>query len=338
MFRDEALLRVQAGRGGDGCVSFHREKYVTRGGPDGGDGGDGGSVIFEAVTHENSLFRLARLRQVQAHNGVPGGSSNKTGARGEDVVLQIPVGTQVRDAKRGNLLADLDENGARVVIAQGGKGGKGNARFASATNQAPRDATHGADGESRELRLELKLVADVGLLGMPNAGKSTLISRLTAARPRVASYPFTTLDPSLGIMETGGEPETLVLADIPGLIEGAADGKGLGHQFLRHVERTRVLLHLVDCSATAEDPIGSYQAIRHELEQYPGDLATRPQVLVATKIEDEDSEQRAAALFEAAGETGLKISSATGRGLDSLRTALLQTFHSLGDAPHGTTK
>lgn len=338
MFRDEALLRVQAGRGGDGCISFHREKYVTQGGPDGGDGGKGGDVVLEAVTHENSLFRLARLRQVQAGNGVPGGSNNKSGAYGEDVVLLIPVGTQVRDALRGNLLADLDHDGARVVIAEGGRGGKGNARYASATNQAPRTASDGHDGEVRELRLELKLVADVGLLGLPNAGKSTLISRLTAARPRVASYPFTTLDPSLGIMETGGDPETLVIADIPGLIEGAADGKGLGHQFLRHVERTRVLLHLVDCSATAEDPAGAFQAISKELVEYPGDLADRPRLLVATKIEDEESEQRAKDLFAAADRPGLMISSATGRGLDSLRAALLQTFHSLGDAPQGSTK
>lgn len=338
MFRDEALLRVQAGRGGDGCVAFHREKYVTRGGPVGGDGGDGGDVVLEAITHENSLFRLARLRQVQAGHGVAGGSNNKTGARGEDVVLQVPVGTQVRDAQRGNLLADLDTDGARIVIAQGGPGGKGNARFASSVNQTPRHFTKGGDGEIRELRLELKLVADIGLLGLPNAGKSTLISRLTAARPRVASYPFTTLDPSLGIMETGGTPETLVIADIPGLIEGAADGKGLGHQFLRHVERTRVLLHLVDVSATAEEPLQALRAIEGELDAYPADLGSRPRVLVATKVEDEESEARAAELFAAADRPGLMISAATGRGLDSLRAALLQTFHSLGGDPPGSTR
>jgi GTPase len=335
MFRDEALLRVQAGRGGDGCISLHREKYVTRGGPDGGDGGDGGHVILEAITHENSLFRLARLRQVQAGNGAAGGSNNKFGARGDDIVLHVPVGTQVRDGARGNLLADLAVEGATVVIAQGGSGGKGNARFSSSINQTPRHATKGHDGECRELRLELKLVADVGLLGMPNAGKSTLISRLTAARPRVASYPFTTLDPSLGIMETGGEPYTLVLADIPGLIEGAAEGKGLGHQFLRHVERTRVLLHLVDCSATAEDPVVACRAIEHELRAYPADLTQRPRLLVATKVEDDDSEARADALFAEVSLPGLKISSATGRGLDLLRAALLQTFHSLKDNPRG---
>ncbi len=327
MFRDEALLKVQAGRGGDGCSSFHREKYVTQGGPDGGDGGDGGSIVFEAITHENSLFRIARQRQVTAENGKQGGPNNCTGGKGEDLVIPVPVGTQVRDAQHRNLLADLDVAGKKVVIAKGGRGGKGNARFTSPTHQAPRQFTKGQDGELRELLLELKLVADIGLLGLPNAGKSTLISRLTAARPRVASYPFTTLDPSLGIMTTGGEPETLVMADIPGLIEGASEGKGLGHQFLRHVERTRVLLHLVDCSATAEDPVSAYRAILGELEGYKSGLLSRGRVLAATKIEDDESRQRAEELFEAAGEEGLMISSVTGQGLEQLRRELLKTFH-----------
>lgn len=338
MFRDEALLRVRAGRGGDGCVSFHREKYVTQGGPDGGDGGRGGSVVLEATTHENSLFRIARQRQLAADNGAPGGPNNRTGASADDVVVAVPVGTEVRDAERGNLLADLSEAGARVVIAQGGAGGRGNARFASPTDQAPRRFDRGGDGEERDLRLELKLVADVGLVGLPNAGKSTLISRLTAARPRVASYPFTTLEPSLGVMETGGEPPSLVLADIPGLIEGAADGKGLGHQFLRHVERTRVLLHLVDCSAAAEDPVAAWRTVEHELDAYPAGLEERPRLLVATKVEDDQAEQQATRLFEAAGVPGLSISSATGRGLDSLRRALLQTIDSAGETPGGAAR
>jgi len=332
MFRDEALLRVQAGKGGDGCVSFYREKYVTRGGPDGGDGGNGGNVILRAISHENSLFRIARQRQIQAGNGMPGGSKNCSGAQGEDVEVLVPIGTQVRDAQRRNLMADLDHNGATVVIAAGGKGGKGNAHFASANNQAPRDASRGHEGETRDLLLELKLVADVGLVGLPNAGKSTLISRLTAARPRVAAYPFTTLDPSLGIMETGGDPDTLVIADIPGLIEGAAEGKGLGHQFLRHIERTRVLLHMVDCSATAEDPLEAYRTIEDELADYQAELADRARLLVATKVEDPDSQARAQALFAGAGIPGLEISSVTGSGLDALRRALLQTFHGLDGA------
>jgi len=327
MFRDEALLKVQAGRGGDGCSSFHREKYVTQGGPDGGDGGKGGSIVFEAVTHENSLFRIARQRQVVAQNGSQGAPNNCSGKQGEDLVVKVPVGTQVRDAQHKNLLADLDVAGKAVVIAEGGRGGKGNARFTSATHQAPRHFTEGQDGECRELLMELKLVADVGLLGLPNAGKSTLISRLTAARPRVASYPFTTLDPSLGIMETGAEPETLVIADIPGLIEGASEGKGLGHQFLRHVERTQVLLHLVDCSATAEDPLESYRAIVGELEGYKAGLLSRERVLAATKVEDDESKQRAEELFEAVQMPGIMISSVTGQGLDVLRRELLKTFH-----------
>jgi GTPase len=327
MFRDEALLRVQAGKGGDGCSSFHREKYVIQGGPDGGDGGRGGDVILEATTHENSLFRLARQRQVSAENGMQGGPNNRSGKGGVDSVMLVPVGTQVRDAKRGNLLADLDVKGSRVVVAEGGKGGKGNARFATPTHQTPRRTTEGAEGEMRELLLELKLVADIGLLGLPNAGKSTLIARLTAARPRVAAYPFTTLDPCLGIMETGGDPATLVLADIPGLIEGAAEGKGLGHQFLRHVERTRVLLHLVDCSATAEAPLQAYRAIEGELAEYKHELPERPRLILATKVEDPESELRAEELFGQVDRPGLMISSATGRGLKELRQQLLKTFH-----------
>ncbi len=338
MFRDEALLRVQGGKGGDGCSSFHREKYVTQGGPDGGDGGKGGAVILRSVVHENSLFRVARQRQVAADNGMPGGGNNRSGRSGEDNVVLVPVGTQVRDAEHGNLLADLALPDQSVVAAAGGRGGKGNARFAGPTDQTPRRFTRGEDGELRELRLELKLVADIGLIGLPNAGKSTLISRLTAARPKVASYPFTTLDPNLGIMLTGGEPETLVLADIPGLIEGASSGRGLGLQFLRHVERTRLLLHLVDCSALAEDPQASCDAVAAELEEYEEDLGDRPRLLVATKVEDPEAEERARVLYAACGPAAMEappimISSVTGQGLDVLRRVLLQTFHSLGGHP-----
>ena len=324
MFRDEAVLHARAGRGGDGLCSFSREKYKPFGGPDGGDGGRGGSVILVASVHEGSLFQMSRQRQVRAENGRPGGSNNKSGRYGEDVELAVPVGTEVRDFERGNLLADLDADGKRVVIAEGGKGGRGNARFASATNQAPRHFEKGLPGEERQVKLELKLVADVGFIGLPNAGKSTLLSRLTAARPRVADYPFTTLDPSLGILETQSDPPTLVLADIPGLIEGASQGKGLGHQFLRHVERTNGLLHLVDCSATAADPVQSARSVRDELAAYSAALSRRPVRLVATKVEDEESEARAAALFEGMGERGLCISSVTGRGLEELRGILLE--------------
>jgi len=323
MFRDEAVLIASAGRGGDGCSSFHREKFTPRGGPDGGDGGDGGSVILRASVHESSLFRISRARHARAEHGRQGTSNNKHGRNGADLLIEVPVGTVVRDLRRGNVMADLKHEGSEVVVAAGGKGGRGNARFATAINQAPRRNDFGRDGEKRELQLELKLVADVGLVGLPNAGKSTLISRLTAARPRVAAYPFTTLEPALGFCETGGEPSALVLADIPGLIRGAADGKGLGHQFLRHVERTRVLLHLVDCSAEAEDPAAARAAIADELSAYAPELADRRRLLVATKVEDAASEARALELIAAAGGYGVAISAVTGAGLPALRRAML---------------
>ena len=324
MFRDEAVLRCTAGKGGAGCSSMHREKYVNMGGPDGGDGGDGGDVILRADAQESSLFRLARHDHVTAEDGRPGEGNNRTGRRGAEVRLTVPVGTLIRDAKRGNLLADLHRDGMELVVAAGGKGGRGNARFATSVNQAPTHAERGTPGEDRLIRLELKLVADVGLVGLPNAGKSTLLGAMTAARPKVGAYPFTTLDPALGILSGGREAgRDLVLADLPGLIEGAADGKGLGHRFLRHVERTRMLLHLVDCSADAPDPIADWRTVREELRGYSEALAARPTLLLATKVEDEESAAKAAALLEAAG-GGMPISAATRTGLDELRTELLR--------------
>ncbi len=333
MFRDETVLLVQGGRGGDGCCSFHREKYRPRGGPDGGDGGDGGSVLLVASPHERSLFALARRREVRAGHGAPGEGNNRHGRKGRDVILQVPVGTVVRDLERGNLLADLDRPGARLVLARGGRGGRGNARFATATDQAPRHRELGQPGEERRVLLELKLVADAGLVGLPNAGKSTLLRRLTAARPRVAAYPFTTLDPGLGIWRTGAEPAELVLADIPGLIAGAAQGRGLGHRFLRHVERTRVLLHLVDCSAGAEDPGAARAAVLQELAGYSPALAARPRVLVATKVEDAAAEEQARRLLAAAPEPGVAISALTGRGLEELRRVLLEVLQTASRPP-----
>ena len=336
MFRDEAVILVSAGKGGAGCTSFHREKYVNMGGPDGGDGGRGGDVILVAQAQENSLFRVSRNFHANAGDGQPGGGNNRSGRSGEDHVVQVPVGTQVYDQERGNLLADLDQDGVTLVVASGGKGGRGNARFATSVNQAPDRSEKGQPGESRRLRLELKLVADVGLLGLPNAGKSTLLSRLTAARPRVADYPFTTLDPSLGILDLGHRARPIVLADIPGLIEGAADGKGLGHRFLRHVERTRILLHLVDCSVLADtDPEVAYTTLRGELDGYGGELLSRPSLLVASKVEDEEGRQRAEALFESAATEGICISSATGEGLDALRGALQDRLQSLEEESAG---
>jgi len=322
MFRDEAVLHVRAGKGGDGCCSFHREKYVTQGGPDGGDGGDGGNVVFVATSHENSLFRVARQREHFAEHGRPGGPNNCSGAQGESIEIRVPIGTQIKDARRGNLLADLKEDGEQIVIAEGGRGGKGNARFASATHQTPDRFDKGTPGEDRQVALELKLVANVGFVGLPNAGKSTLLRTLTSARPRVGAYPFTTLDPSLGVMETGADPPTLVLADIPGLIEGANEGKGLGHQFLRHVERTQVLLHLVDCSVASEDPWTDFQTIRQEITAFSLELSQRSWLLLATKIEDDASRLRAQDLMEKSGQDGLMISAAMAQGLDALRFRL----------------
>ncbi|MCP4094433.1 MAG: GTPase ObgE [Planctomycetes bacterium] len=323
MFRDEAVMIASAGKGGGGCRSFHREKYVNMGGPDGGDGGRGGDVEMIADGQENSLFRVSRNYHARAGDGQPGGGNNRTGKSGEKLVISVPVGTQVFDFERGNLLADLDVDGAKVVVCAGGKAGRGNARFATSVNQAPERAEDGMDGESRKLRLELKLVADVGLLGLPNAGKSTFIRRVTAARPRVAEYPFTTLDPSLGILDFGDLERQIVIADIPGLIEGAHEGKGLGHQFLRHVERTRVLLHLVDCSSMSSDPPEeAYRVIRGELDGYSAELASRPTMVVATKVEDEESAQIAKDFFVEIGHPERCISSATGKGLEQMLKSL----------------
>ncbi len=323
MFRDEAVIKVRAGRGGRGIVSFRREKFVPRGGPDGGDGGRGGSVILVADPGKSSLYDLAHTPVLQAENGKPGGGGNRTGRSGEDLVIPVPVGTLVYALPRGNLLKDLDRPGARVVVARGGKGGRGNARFATAERRAPRFAEEGSPGEERELKLELKLIADVGLVGLPNAGKSTLLSRLSAARPKVADYPFTTLAPVLGIVELDPS-RVLVVADLPGLIEGAHQGHGLGDRFLRHVERTRLLLHLVDCSSTAPDPVESFRVIRRELESYSPVLASKEWIGAATKMDDPAGEEKARALEEALGRPFLRISSVTGRGLKELLRALAE--------------
>jgi GTP-binding protein len=326
-FRDETQILVTAGNGGDGCISFYREKFVTHGGPDGGDGGKGGSVVLRADPHENSLFRIARMSQIAAQHGEGGGAKNCFGKAGEDAIVIVPVGTQIFDAEHGNLLADMTLAGQEIVVAAGGRGGKGNARFASSTQQTPIRAQEGQAGEVRRLRLELKLMADIGIVGLPNAGKSTLLRKLTSARPRVGAYPFTTLHPSLGVMLARGHGSSLVLADIPGLIEGAADGKGLGLRFLRHVERTRLLLHLVDCSSAAEDPAQAYTVVREEIGSYAPELARRPVLVAATKIEDEEAEARAGELEAALAQLPnpppvMRISAATGLGIPELRDRL----------------
>ncbi len=318
MFRDEAVVEVIAGRGGDGMVSFRREKYDPCGGPDGGDGGDGGHVILRASSQVSSLLTVARAPRYSAQNGRPGGPRLRTGAQGDDIEVLVPVGTQVYDADRGNLLLDLDHDGASLEVARGGRHGRGNTSFATAVRQTPRKATPGEEGERRRVRLELKLFAEVGLVGLPYAGKSTLISRITSARPRIADYPFTTLQPVVGIADMG-EHQSLVFADLPGLIEGASEGTGLGHRFLRHVERCKVLLHLVDVSSTAElEPQDAWRVVEQELAAFSPELAAKPRLAVATKCEAEDCEERAQALEAASGARVLRISSATGAGLEEL--------------------
>jgi GTPase len=339
VFRDEATLRVLAGKGGDGLISFHREKFVQKGGPDGGDGGRGGSVVLVTSEHVNSLLELGRKQRYVALDGEPGMTRKKAGRDAEDLVLEVPVGTQVFDAHQGNLLRDLTRTGERLVVAQGGDGGLGNVHFANAVRQAPRMATKGKPGEQREVRLELKLFAEVGLVGLPNAGKSTLLSKITAATPKIADYPFTTLSPNVGIAVVG-DHDTLVVADLPGLIEGAAEGRGLGHQFLKHVERCKVLVQLVDVSSTEVlDPISAWRVVDTELEKSNPELHKKPRLIVASKCEGEEAEARAAALEAAlrgvhAGgcDTSkvLRISAAQSSGLNELLGAARRLVRAAG--------
>lgn len=318
MFVDRVQITVQAGRGGDGCVSFRREKYVARGGPDGGDGGHGGSVILLAQAGVDNLSPLAHRHLWQAASGQPGSGGNCHGRSGEDLVIPVPPGTLVVDAKGGFVLKDLSEPGMQVVAARGGQGGKGNSRFKSSTNRAPRQSTPGEEGEARDLLLELKVIADVGLIGKPNAGKSTLLSRLSRARPRIAAYPFTTRHPNLGIVLLGPD-RSFVLADIPGLIEGASHGVGLGHDFLRHVERAGLLVHLVEPDpADGSDPVANYHAIRHELAAYDASLAARAEIVAVTKCELPGALAVKRRLAESIGRDVLAISAVTGSGLNRL--------------------
>jgi GTPase len=294
MFVDEAKISIKGGDGGNGCVAFRREKYVPRGGPSGGDGGHGGSVYLEANPNDNTLLRYRYNREFKADRGRHGEGSNCTGVSGADMILKVPVGTLVFDGDNSELLADLKKPGQRVLVAHGGKGGRGNQHFAKPWHQAPREKEDGEPGEERHLRLELKLLADVGLVGFPNAGKSTLISVISAARPKIANYPFTTLEPNLGVVNADGATgahgtefgRTFVVADLPGLIEGASEGAGLGTRFLRHVERTRLLVHLIDTSDTAEmDPVKAYEIIEGELSSFNDSLTRKPRIVVATKLD-----------------------------------------------------
>jgi len=325
MFVDRADIVVKAGDGGDGCTAFRREKYVPFGGPAGGDGGRGGHVYMEAVLGMNSLIHFKYNPEYRAGRGGHGEGNNRHGRDGEDIVIRVPLGTLVYDQETGELIHDFSTPGERVLIARGGRGGRGNAHFATPTRRAPRFHERGQPGQVRRLRLELKLLADVGLVGFPNAGKSTLLARISAARPKIADYPFTTLEPVLGVVQLD-EDRSFVVADIPGLIEGAHRGAGLGHEFLRHVERTRVLLHLIDISPFAEhEPVESYRIINHELEAYDPKLLQKPQIVVATKM-DIASPERVLALetfCRAHGVEFVAISAVTGQGIAELleRTA-----------------
>ncbi len=332
MFRDEARIRVRAGGGGDGKISFRREKFVPKGGPDGGDGGAGGDVYLAATDQVNTLFDVALRPVYRATRGGDGAPRQRAGADGPDLEIPVPVGTIVRDAVRGHVLKDLLSSGERLRVARGGKGGRGNARFASATRQVPRIREEGRPGEERDLLLELRLVADVGLVGLPNAGKSTFLSRISAARPRVAAYPFTTLEPVLGVVALPGW-RRMVVADLPGLIEGAHEGAGLGHKFLRHAGRTRVLLHLVaTASAGGAKPAEAWRTVRTELERFDGELAARPEIVVLTKCDVPGWEESMAELRAAAGTDVYPVSAVAGTGL---RDVLGAAARRLEDAPDG---
>lgn len=350
MFVDEAKIFVKAGDGGNGCVAFRREKYVPRGGPSGGDGGNGGSIYLEANPNDNTLLRYRYNREFKADRGRHGEGSNCTGHSGADMILQVPIGTMVFDGETDQALADLAAPGQRVLVAHGGRGGRGNQHFAKPWHQAPREHEDGHLGEERNLRLELKLLADVGLVGFPNAGKSTLISVISAARPKIANYPFTTLEPNLGVVSADGLGSaskegrelgrTFVVADLPGLIEGAHEGAGLGIRFLKHVERTRLLVHLIDTSdATDADPIKSFEIINGELRAFSESLAEKPMIVVASKLDATTDLTRVNKLRAFCEEQNLpfhSISAASGAGVKELVRAIADTLDKIpkSSAPH----
>jgi len=321
MFIDVAKIYIKAGDGGNGAVSFRREKYVPNGGPDGGDGGNGGNIVFVVNTGKNTLLDFKYKKSFKAQRGENGQSKNMKGKDGEDLIIEVPPGTIIRDAETGRILADLTKPNERRILARGGRGGKGNARFATATRQAPRFAEEGQKGEEAWLTLELKLIADVGLVGFPNVGKSTILSVLTAARPKIANYPFTTLSPNLGVVETP-YGKSFVLADIPGIIEGAHKGVGLGHDFLRHIERTRVLIHVIDASGfEGRDPVNDFYVVCKEIEAYSAELAKRPHIVAANKMDLPSSAENIKRLKNELGKKGIKVfpvSAVSNKGFDDL--------------------
>ena len=328
-FVDKAKIHVKAGDGGNGCVAWRREKFVPLGGPAGGNGGKGGDVILKADSRLQTLMDFKYKIHFKAERGQHGSGSNKHGKAGEDLIIKVPVGTVVKDAETGEVIADLTKEGQEVVVAKGGKGGKGNAAFKTSTNQAPDYAEEGEKGEEKWIELELKLLADVGIIGFPNAGKSTLISVLSNARPKIADYPFTTLSPVLGVVKLD-IGKSLVLADIPGLIEGASQGAGLGHEFLRHIERTKFLLHVIDISDFRErEPLEAFEIINKEMEQYSPELTKKPQIVVGNKIDilsDKEEINRLKKAFEEKGYRFIPVSLATKEGIDELKKALQEFY------------
>ncbi|MFQ5629316.1 MAG: GTPase ObgE [bacterium] len=331
MFVDQAKIFVASGRGGSGCVSFRREKFIPKGGPDGGDGGDGGSVIFVCDPHLRSLYDFTRRKHFQAERGEHGKGANKHGKNGKNVTIKVPAGTQIYNNGTSELLAEITEAQDRIVIAKGGKGGKGNARFVSSTRQSPRAWEQGGLGEEFTIRLELKLIADVGLVGLPNAGKSTLLARLSNAKPKIADYPFTTLHPNLGVVQYKNI-NTFVIADIPGLIEGAHEGKGLGHEFLRHIERTKVLLFLIDISS--ESPQDDYQTLKNELLSHKIGLLDKPQIIALNKCDLIAKEERDMHLLRQLGEQTFHISGVSGEGIEDLLDRIWQNLQQSRERNH----
>jgi GTP-binding protein len=327
IFIDEASVIAQSGNGGRGCVSFRREKFIPRGGPDGGDGGAGGDVIVAVSARLRTLYHFRHQRHFRAQNGAPGSGSLKTGRGGDDIVIHVPPGTILYDAESGERLHDLTRPDQRLTLLKGGRGGKGNTHFKSSTQRTPRFAQPGEPGHQLRLRLELKLLADVGIIGLPNAGKSTLIAAISSARPKVADYPFTTLVPNLGVVKSGNA-DPFVVADIPGLIEGAHSGSGLGIQFLRHVERTQILVHLIDAATIdSQDPLAAYRTINAELRHYQGDLAEKVQIVVLNKMDLPEARQALAPFKAALGDHGLlAISAATGEGVAALVQEIQKTL------------
>jgi GTP-binding protein len=332
-FVDEATIYVKAGDGGDGVASFRREKYVPRGGPDGGDGGDGGDVLVIADPNLSTLLDLVSKAEIRAEDGKPGRSRKQHGPNGKDITIRVPIGTVVFDKDTGLKLLDLAEVGEAVVLAKAGKGGRGNVWFKSSVNRAPTEHEKGRPGQSRRLRLELKIVADVGLIGQPNAGKSTLLSRISAAHPKVAAYPFTTLQPALGIVNTD-DYRRFTVADLPGLIKGAHEGKGLGDEFLRHIERTRMLVHLIDAApADGSDPLDNYRAIREEIRLHSAELAAKPEIVAANKMDLEGAAEGFERLRKGLDKEVVRISALTGQGLPELRRRILEMLEELWRQP-----